>query len=367
MFKSIGAFAVKFRFWIIAVWVVGAILMAFLAPSLSQVGSMKESDFLPANSDSQLAANMLNKYFPNQQSASTVSLIFYDPTKINAADLTYAQQVRDWLESGQTSFKVDSVTSVFDNPDLAASLYSPDQTTMLINAGLAQAAFESKSIATTQEIRDHLKNVPPGLNVYVSGEVGIYGDSFAALNKSINITTLVTIILVIVLLIIIYRSPIAALVPLATIGIAFLVSRGIIGLIAQAGVSIWSQLDVFLVVLIFGIGTDYCLFLISRFREELGRHDSRVAAMRTTVGRIGAVITASALAVIVGLVGMYAAHYQMIKTMGPMMGLAIFITLLAALTLAPAMASVFGKILFWPRHEEGQAGAAPKQSRFWTG
>ncbi len=63
---------------------------------------------------------------------------------------------------------------------------------------------------------------------------------------------------------------------------------------------------------------------------------------------------------------MYAAHYQMIKTMGPMMGLAIFITLLAALTLAPAMASVFGKILFWPRHEEGQAGAAPKQSQFWT-
>ena len=150
--------------------------MAFLAPSLSQVGNMKESDFLPANSDSQLAADMLNKYFPNQQSASTVSLIFYDPTKINAADLTYAQQVRDWLESGQTSFKVDSVTSVFDNPDLAASLYSPDQTTMLINAGLTQAAFESKSIATTQEIRDHLKNVPPGLNVYVSGEVGIYGD-----------------------------------------------------------------------------------------------------------------------------------------------------------------------------------------------
>jgi RND superfamily putative drug exporter len=366
MFKSIGAFAVKFRFWIIAVWVIGAIAMAFLAPSLSQVGSMKESDFLPKNSDSQTASEMLDKYFPGLKAGSSVSLIFYNPQKISAPDLAYAQQVIDWLKSGKTTFKVESVTSVFDNPELAASLYSPDQTTMLINATLAQSAYESKSIATTQEIRDQLKNAPQGLNVYVSGEIGIHGDTFAALNKSINIATLITIILVIVLLIIIYRSPVAALLPVATIGIAFLVSRGIVGLIAMAGIPIYSQLDVFLVVLIFGIGTDYCLFLISRFREELGRNDSRVAAMRTTVGRIGAVITASALAVIVGLCSMYVARYQMMKTMGPMMGLAIFITLLASLTLAPALASVFGKKLFWPRHEETQVDITPKQSKFWS-
>ncbi len=172
-------------------------------------------------------------------------------------------------------------------------------------------------------------------------------------------------ILVVILLIAIYRSPVAALVPLATIGIAFLVARGVLGIIGNAGVSIWSQLDVFLIVMVFGIGTDYCLFLVSRFREELGRRGSRLEAMRHTVGRIGAVIGASALAVIVGLAGMAVARYQMIQTMGPVLGLAIFITLLAALTLAPALASAFGKKLFWPRHED-TGEAAAKRPGFWA-
>jgi putative drug exporter of the RND superfamily len=365
MFRKIGGFAVKFRFWIIAAWLAAALLMFFFAPSLSQVGSMKESDFLPKNSESQRANQLLTQYFPDVKAGSSVSLIFYDPETISAADLAYARQVRDWLASGQTSFKVVDVTSIFDNPQLEANLYSADRTVMLINAGLEQSAFESGSIATTQEIRDQLKTAPAGLKVYVSGEIGIYGDMFSSLNKSINLTTLVTVILVIILLLIIYRSPVAVLVPLLTIGMSFLVSRGTIGLIGKAGVSIWSQLDVFLVVLIFGIGTDYCLFLVSRFREELGRYDSRVEAMRTTVGRIGAVITASASAVIVGLAGMYVARYQMIKTMGPMMGLAIFITLLAALTLAPALASVFGKILFWPSNEAKQRDKSARSSPFW--
>jgi RND superfamily putative drug exporter len=366
MFSKIGSFAVKFRFIIIAVWVAAAALMFLFAPSLSEVGTMKESDFLPKDSEAMRASQLLDKYFPQDTSASSVSLVFYNPQGISDADLAYARQVKDWLGSGQTSFKVENVTSVFDSAQLEATLISPDRTTMLMNAGLGQAAFQSKSIDTTREIRDHLKSAPAGLEIYVSGQVGLYGDMFAALHKSINMTTLVTVILIIVLLIVIYRSPVAALVPLLTIGIAFLVSRGTVGLIGKAGVSLWSQLDVFLIVLIFGIGTDYCLFSISRFREELARQESRTAAMKATVGSIGAVITASAFAVIVGLSGMYVARYQMIKTMGPIMGLAIFITLLAALTLTPALASVFGRKLFWPRHEELRRDRPARPSRFWS-
>jgi putative drug exporter of the RND superfamily len=365
MFSKIGNFAVKFKFWIIGAWAAAAVLMFLFAPSLSEVGTMKESDFLPRDSESLQASELMAKYFPEASAASSASLVFYNPQKLSDADLAYARQTGEWLSSGQPTFKVASVTSVFTNPELQSSLISPDRTTMLLSVGMGQAAFDAKSTATTREIRTYLKSAPGGLKVYVSGQVGIYGDMFDALNKSMSLTTLVTVLLVIILLIIIYRSPVAVLVPLVTIVIAFLVSRGTVGLIGKAGVSIWSQLDVFLIVMVFGIGTDYCLFLISRFREELGRHDSRTEAMKATVSKIGAVITASAFAVIVGLSGMYVAKYQMIKTMGPMMGLAIFITLLAALTLAPALASVFGRKLFWPRHEETRNGKTGKQSRFW--
>ena len=352
MFAKIGNFSVKYRYWVIGIWVLAALLMYFFAPSLSEVGKVNEASFLPADSDSLYARQLVKKYFPESASVSSVGLVFFREEGLNQADMEYAHQVRDWLVSGNAPFKVESVTSVFDNPQMESQLISPDKTTMIINVGLAESSFESGSAETVKALRDYVKNSREGLEVYVSGQAGVYSDLIESINKSIDLTTLVTIILLIVLLIVIYRSPVAILVPLLTIGMAFLVSRGALGLIALAGVSIWSQIDIFLVVLIFGIGTDYCLFTISRFREELTLQQTRKEAMVVAVARIGAVITASAFAVIVGLAGMYVARYEIIRTMGPVLGVAIFITLLAALTLAPAIASVFGKKLFWPLHEK---------------
>jgi putative drug exporter of the RND superfamily len=365
MFNKIGGFAVKYRLWIIIFWALLALDMYFFAPSLSEVGTMNESNFLPRDSESLRARELISEYFPQDQSGSTVTLVFYNPDKISEEDKIYAKQVGDWLASGATSFKVQNVTSIFHNPELESRLVSPDDTTMLMNAGLEETAFDSGSTVIVKSIRDYLKSAPEGLEIYVSGQVGIYADLFNSLSKSINLTTLLTIILVIVLLIAIYRSPVAALVPLLTIGIAFLSSRGVLGLIGKAGVSIWSQIDVFLIVMVFGIGTDYCLFLVSRYREELARRSNRLEAMKFTVGKIGSVIAASAFAVIVGLAGMAVARYQMIQTMGPGMGVAIFLTLLAALTLAPALASLFGRYLFWPRQEDLSEGSTVKHSRFW--
>jgi RND superfamily putative drug exporter len=365
MFGKIGNLAVKYRAWVIAGWVIAALCLFFLAPPLSQVGTMSESNFLPEDSESLRARALIGEYFPENQAASTVSLVFYSPDGLGEGDLDYSRQVSDWLLSGETPFKVENVTSIFQNPELESRLVSPDKTTMLINAGLEKVAFESASWETVSSIRGYLESAPAGLEIYVSGQVGIYADLFDSVNESIHLTTIITILLVVVLLIIIFRSPVAAVIPLITIGIAYLAARGIMGLIGNAGISIWSQIDIFLIVMIFGIGTDYCLFMVSRFREELGRRDSRQEAMRYTVSRIGVVIAASAFAVVAGLAGMAAARYQMIQTMGPLLGIAIFITLLAALTLAPALTSIFGRKLFWPRHDHLGTDKAQRRPGIW--
>ncbi len=365
MFEKIGGFAVKFKFWLVAAWIILAVLMFLFAPSLSEVGSIDESTFLPADSQSLQARELIAEYFPDSVAGSTMSLVFFDAGGLDDADMAYAQQITDWLASGETPFVVESVTSVFTDPELSSRLVSPDSTTMIVNAGLEKTAYDAGAADVVEAAREHIVGTPEGLEVYVSGQMAIYADLNEALLKSIDLTTIVTIILIVVLLLAIYRSPLSALVPLLTIGIAFLVSRGVLGIIAEAGLSLWSQLDIFLVVLIFGVGTDYCLFLISRYREELAKYNTRAEAMKHTVGRIGEVIAASAFAVIVGLAGMAVARYQMIQTMGPTLGLTIFITLLAALTLTPALASVFGRALFWPRHDIVKQEAAPKKSGLW--
>jgi RND superfamily putative drug exporter len=212
------------------------------------------------------------------------------------------------------------------------------------------AAAGSDADAVIAAIRDHLETSrPAGLDTHVTGTAAISSDYMAAIVKGTDSTTIVTIVLVVIILLLIYRAPLAALVPLVTIGAAFLVSRGVLGLLAAAGWHLSSLLETFVVVLVFGVGTDYAIFLISRFREEV-THDDWHRASQATVGRIGAVIAASAATVIVGLGSMAFADFGMIQSMGPAMAVAIFVTLIAGLTLTPALLGIFGHYLFWPLH-----------------
>ena len=111
----------------------------------------------------------------------------------------------------------------------------------------------------------------------VTGQAGIGADYLDAAMEATDRTTVVTVVLVVVILLIIYRAPLAALAPLLTIGIAWVVARGVLGWLAQAGWQVSSMLDTFMVVLVFGVGTDYSIFLISRVREELA-HDEWAGA-----------------------------------------------------------------------------------------
>jgi RND superfamily putative drug exporter len=100
---------------------------------------------------------------------------------------------------------------------------------------------------------------------------------------------------------------------------------------------------------LFGAGTDYCLFLISRFREEMADTEMTSAAVKTTVRAVGETIASSAGTVIVGLAMMVFAELGLYNTTGPAIAIGVAITLLAGLTLIPALLSVLGLHAFWPR------------------
>ena len=145
-----------------------------------------------------------------------------------------------------------------------------------------------------EQLREHLvATTPAGLETHVTGAAAISSDYLEAVKVGTDSTTVVTIILVVVVLLAIYRAPLAALIPLITIGVAYVVSTGVLGFLAAAGWQVSSTLATFLVVMVFGVGTDYAIFLISRYREEVSGGGNWHDAARTTVRRIGAVITAS--------------------------------------------------------------------------
>jgi transport protein len=348
MFRAIARFTTRFRYPIIAVWVIAAALMVLFAPKLSKVGVSDSSLFLAENSQSVLASRELLTKFPSNTGSGGGLMVFTRDSGLTDADMQYARSTVDWLNSADAPKEIRDVESVFQTPALKDMLVSADGSSMMVNVTFKTAFSTEPTNLAIDAIRAHLSTAPDGLSVHVTGGAGASRDTLLMVKKSVDATTLATIILVIVVLLLIYRSPIAAAIPLLTIGTAYLTARGLLGFLAQAGMRMSTQTDVFIVVIIFGVGTDYCLFIISRFREELDKRSSAADASVLAMERIGAVITASAVVVMLGFLFLNVAQFQLTRSLGMGMALAILVTLAAGMTLTPALMRVAGSHLFWP-------------------
>jgi len=348
IFAVLGRFADKYRFFILAFWLALTAILTLTAPSLSQVGITDQSQFLPQDTESARARDLLKTKFMSdaRTPASSATIIVYNGSGLTQQDMDRAKSVHDWLVSQDAPKEISGVTSVFDKQELRSTLVSKDGTTMLMTVDMSVPSLDEGARQTIKQIRAQFDRVP-GTQFYLSGNTGLLNDLFESVQNTIDRTTLVTVILVIILLLLVYRSPIAALVPLVAIGCSFLVTRGTVGFLAQAGASVSTITDAYLVVTIFGVGTDYCLFIISRFREELGRVDRR-QTVELTMRRIGPIIIASATTVIIAFLCLGISRFGMTRTSGWALAIGIAITLAAGLTLVPALMSLFGRYLFWP-------------------
>jgi RND superfamily putative drug exporter len=368
MFDRLGRLILRLRFAFVGAWIVGAIAFGILGPSLSAVGSADETSFLPKNAESLAARNLIKTAFPSDAAPSTALIVFSRSGGLTDADRIAIEGLRGWFEGAGHPAPIVRYVTAESSAQLASMFRSQDGVVELARVDLDSPSFLPRTNAAIDATRAHLAAVgvlPAGLTAQISGQAGIGRDYLAAIRDGTDRTTLVTIILVVAVLLLIYRAPLAALVPLLTIGAAFMVSRGVLGFLAQGGWQLSSVLDSFIVVLVFGVGTDYTIFLISRFREELGRSGTD-EAVRVTVSRISAVIAASAATVIVGLSSMVVASFGMIQTTGPALAITIFITLMAGLTLTPSLLAIFGRRLFWPLHEQTRV-AGSEQTGFWAG
>jgi RND superfamily putative drug exporter len=175
--------------------------------------------------------------------------------------------------------------------------------------------------------------------------------------ESLANTEITTVILVVLALVVIYRAPLLVLVPLATIGVSLLTAYSVVALCAQhlgpddipwGGFKIFTTTKIFVVVILFGAGTDFCLFLIARFKEELGEGVPLDKASGTALVNVGDALAASAFTTILGLATMAFADYGKFVYSGPIVALCLFIALIACVTFAPALLRLLGKVVFWP-------------------
>ncbi len=179
----------------------------------------------------------------------------------------------------------------------------------------------------------------------MTGEAGFEADRSAAVEGIDETLLAVTGVALLLLLLAIYRSPVVAVVPLVVVILAYLVAAGVTFGLVEAGLtSISGQTTAILIVLMFGAGTDYCLLIVARYRDELRAGDAPQAAMtRTTVHTGPAILSAGAI-VVVAMLTLALADFNATREMGPILALGVAIMVAAGLTLLPAILAATGRV-----------------------
>ncbi|MDP9228756.1 MAG: MMPL family transporter, partial [Actinomycetota bacterium] len=188
-----------------------------------------------------------------------------------------------------------------------------------------------------------------GLTVLVTGDLGFSADAEEVFGELDTKLLLATVLLVVFLLGAIYRAVLVALSPLVVVFFAYTVAQAVIYLLAKSGETVSSNSTTILVVLMFGVGTDYCLLLVSRYREELHRIEDKHDAMARALRRTGPAILASGLTVSLAMLVLRLADSGNTSALGPVAAVGVFAAMVAGLTLLPALLTIFGRTGFWPR------------------
>lgn len=236
-------------------------------------------------------------------------------------------------------------------PDGTPPSISEDGTTALLF--IRTNSEDSEEIqANVEAIREVAPPPDAGadeLRSYTTGIAGIISDSIEVFESIDLVLLAVTVALVLVLLLLIYRSPVIAFVPLIVVAFAYgIAAAAVYGLVEAGAIEVNGQTTALLIVLMFGAGTDYCLLIVSRYREELRRIEDKHEAMAHATERTAPAILSAGATVIASMMVLTLADFKATQTLGPSLALGVGVMLLAGLTFLPALLSCLGRNAFWP-------------------
>ncbi|STO06858.1 MMPL family transporter [Exiguobacterium aurantiacum] len=322
------------------------------APNLTKQAEQAGSFQLSEDMDSQRAQDILNAA---GKSDKTISLV-YEFDSLGEAERTDISRVIRDIETRDDVVK--DVLDPFENEETEAQLVSEDERIVLV-----PITVEGSSEAINAFADDVRANVlPEDETVYITGEEIINNDVNLSAQEGLKKTEIITVVLIFSLLLLVFRSIVTPFIPLIAVGFTYLLSQSFVAFFVDwFGFPVSNYTQIFLVAILFGIGTDYCILLLSRYKEELGAGHTIEDAIVNTYKTAGRTVLISGLAVFVGFASIGFADFPIFKS-AVAVAVGIAVLLLILFTVVPFFMATLKHRLFWPSKKAGEH----HDSRLWA-
>ena len=330
--------AVRFRWVVLALWILVTVAAVLGLPSLASVVHNDDAAFLPASSPS-VRAEKLADPFVQTGSQTGVLAVVRANGPLTGPDLRALARVEGMARRSPHVVAVTS-GSLSTNRQAITTLVRFSAVT---DGGGSAGRGRSPRCAASCRARS-----PPGLQGYVTGSLPVLVDQQAAEVRTATWVSLLSALVILLLLAVAFRSALAPLVALAPAGLALTLAGPLIAESTKVGVQISSLLQLLLTALVLGAGTDYGLFMVFRYRELLGQGVPPRQAVVDAATRVGGTVVFSALTVVAALCSLLLASFGLYRGVGPGLAIGIVVVLVVDLTLLPALLAILGPLVFWP-------------------
>ena len=361
IFEKLADFILKHAKLVLIVWIV--VLLASVYPALnsSEHLSYSTNSMGSSTSESMEGIEVMGDHFKSLVDTENVQMLLVTYEKGNEAQKEVAR--------GATSYVMDKLLN--DYGKISAVMGTnlsgetdPSSDGLVSLAIIYKAEYDSQKISDdTGDLRKYIDKQMDAyasesgkdisvLSTYVAGSPAIAYDASAEMSKDMARVDPISIFLILVLVGLFFRSFVSSAAPPITIGVAFALVMASMFFLGQL-LDIFYIVEMLLLVSMLGAGCDYCIFILSRYREERRAGREHRDAAKEAIIWAGESVFTSGAAVMIGFGSMMICDFNLISTLGLGLAIGIVFALLAALTLMSSLVVLLGDKLFWPSGASG--------------
>lgn len=337
---SVSRIVVRAPWLVIAAWVVLIVVLSMAFTPLAKVVEGQTMQPLPPQA--MAATQQMSKDF-HESNQNILVVVLTNEHGLKPADNDTYRALADKLRSDTAD--VSTVQDFMSTPALRQLMVSADNKAFYMAVTLKAPPGSPQSSQAYQRITEIVKQSTAGsaLTAHVTGQAAIVGDMSIVTAHDMHLIEIATAALVLLILLVIYRRPVTVLLPLLTIGVSIAAAQGLVSALTQIGMSVSSFTIVLMTAMIAGAGTDYAVFLISRYHEYIRSGMDSDRAVQQALCSIGKVIGASAATVAVTFLGMIFTRLPAFTSVGPALAVSIAVAFVAAVTILPAVLVLAGR------------------------